>query len=84
MDEETKAAVEGLRARCAALEFAIVHDDATARRRAVTWALAFETAAPVQIREEAMAYVVERLRDRARGASLAAITPRLPTDPETR
>ena len=77
MDEETKAAVEGLRARCAALEFAIVHDDATARRRAVTWALAFETA-HTEPRESARP-APARPKPAARAAGQATRTCRAPS-----
>ncbi len=84
MDDEARAAIEGLRARCAALEFAIGVERADARQRAVAWAVAYETAAPTRVRPEVTEYVVERLRGVVRMAvmlgpkavaSLVATTP---------
>jgi hypothetical protein len=60
-----------LRARVAALEFAIGIERADTRRRALVWALAYETAAPVQVRPEVTEYVAERLRGVVRMAIMA-------------
>lgn len=82
---DVMAALDALRARCAALEFAVGIDRADERRRSVEWALAYEQAPPNgAVRPEVAEYVEARLRGIVRMmtmlgpkavASLAATTP---------
>ena len=70
-DGDIMAALDELRARCAALEFAVGIDRADERRRAVEWALAYEQAAPYgAVRPEVAEYVEARLRGIVEGASM--------------
>lgn len=66
MDEaEIRAELDALRARVAALEFAVDIERADERRRAVEWALAYEQAEECGAsRRELAAYVEDRLRGR--------------------
>ena len=66
MDEaEIRAELDALRARVAALEFAVDIERADERRRAVEWALAYGQAAPPFVVSPTLAqYAEERLRSR--------------------
>lgn len=66
---DVMAALDALRARCAALEFAVGIDRADERRRSVEWALAYEQAPPNgAVRPEVAEYVEARLRGIVDGA----------------